>query len=153
MTNQSLKNRNIFSLSLSDFTDREDLKLLYAPLAGVCSLATLNEIDSLAQAIDSYPRCEDKELVEAFISGSTEQAKANAVATANDFLQLYILPNFKCNFACSYCFSANGRATEEVKLEDLLATLDFFIDRNRIDSDALSISYLGEASRRCRGTL
>ncbi len=35
-----------------------------------------------------------------------------------------------------------GRATEE-KPEQLLAVIDFFVDRRRIDSDFLSISYLG----------
>lgn len=143
MTNTALNSRNIFTLSLSDFTSREDLKLIYAPLAGVCALAMDDEINALAQNVADYPFCDNKDLIETFVSGSAEQAKANAVDTADDFLQLYILPNFKCNFSCSYCFSANGRATEEVKEGDLLATLDFFINRDRINTDALSISYLG----------
>ncbi len=143
MKYQTLTQNNIFVLDLDDFTNRKDLKLLYAPLAGVCSMATLDEIDTLEKSVAAYPECTDRETVEMFTNGSPEQAKANAVTTANDFLQLYVLPNFKCNFACSYCFSANGRATEEIKEEDLLATLDFFVSRRRIDSDALAISYLG----------
>jgi len=143
MTNHLLNKNNIYALSLGDFTDRDDLKLVYAPLAGLCSLATSDEIHRLEAEIAAYPDCADPGLVEAFTSGSPEQAKQNAVETADDFLQLYVLPNFKCNFSCSYCFSANGRATDEVKAEELMATLDFFVDRKRIDTDALSISYLG----------
>lgn len=143
MTSQSLNTNNIFILDLDDMTERTDIKLVYAPLAGVCSIATLNEIANLESNLEAYPNCDETDLVEIFTSGSPELAKINAVKTANDFLQLYILPNFKCNFACSYCFSANGRATEEIKEENLLATLDFFVNRNRIDTDMLSISYLG----------
>lgn len=143
MTNYLLNKNNIFILSPNDFTDRVDLYLVYAPLAGLCSLATIDEVRKLEDDLAAYPNCDAPKMVEAFIRGSIDQAKQNAVETADDFLQLYILPNFKCNFSCSYCFSANGRATEEVKEVDLIATLDFFVDRKRIDTDALSISYLG----------
>lgn len=139
----NLRRHNIFALPLDDFSSRHDVRLLYAPLAGVCSLASTDEIECLDKDVDTYPDCPSAHALEPFMQGSPEQAKANAVATADDFLQLYILPSFKCNFACSYCFSAMGRATEEIKPEQLLAVIDFFVDRRRIDSDFLSISYLG----------
>jgi radical SAM protein with 4Fe4S-binding SPASM domain len=140
---KNLKKKNIFFLPLDGFSSRKDMGLIYAPLAGVCTLATIAEARKLDEDLPLYPNCDSRDLFNELMSGSVEMTKENAVATADDFLQLYVLPSFKCNFACSYCFSANGRATEEVSLENLLATLDFFVSRQRIDTDRLSISYLG----------
>ncbi len=62
---------------------------------------------------------------------------------ADEFLLMYVLPNYTCNFACSYCFSAKGRSKQVLKREQLQAALDYFVDRKRIDTDRLAISYLG----------
>lgn len=140
---KNLWKKNIYFLPLAEFSRRKDVGLIYAPLAGVCTLATEAEACTLDMNLPFYPDCESRDILTELLSGSVDMAKENAVATADDFLQLYVLPSFKCNFACSYCFSANGRATEEVTLEDLLATIDFFVSRQRIDTDRLSISYLG----------
>lgn len=139
----NLKQHNIYLLPLDGFSRRDDVGLLYAPLAGVCTLCTIEEARKLDREMESYPQCQSREVLEQLLAGSPDVTKENAVATADDFLQLYILPGFKCNFACSYCFSANGRATDEVTLENLLAAIDFFVSRKRIDTDRLSISYLG----------
>lgn len=140
---KNLREKNIYFLKLEGFSTRKDVGLIYAPLAGACTLATEAEARTLDEDLPLYPDCESRDILSELLSGSPDKAKENAVATADDFLQLYILPSFKCNFACSYCFSANGRATGEIALEDLLATIDFFVSRHRIDSDRLSISYLG----------
>jgi radical SAM protein with 4Fe4S-binding SPASM domain len=140
---KNLKKKNIFFLSLDGFSSRKDMGLIYAPLAGVCTLATVAEARKLDEDLPLYPNCDSIDIFNELLSGSAEMTKENAVATADDFLQFYVLPSFKCNFACSYCFSANGRATEEISLENLLAALDFFVSRQRINTDRLSISYLG----------
>lgn len=139
----NLKKHNIYLLPLNDYSQRNDVVLLYAPLAGVCTLSSVDEARRLNNDLANYPECESHDVLEQLLDGTPDKVKENAVATADDFLQLYILPSFKCNFSCSYCFSANGRATEEVSLENLLAAIDFFVSRKRIDSDRLSISYLG----------
>lgn len=139
----NLNNNNIYLLPLDGFSKRNDVGLLYAPLAGVCTLASIDEAQQLNDDLVLYPNCESRDVLEQLLAGSPDMTKENAVATADDFLQMYILPGFKCNFACCYCFSANGRATDEVTLENLLAAIDFFVSRRRIDSDRLSISYLG----------
>lgn len=139
----NLRNNNIYILPLDGFCSRKDIGLLYAPLAGVCTLSSIDEAQQLDKDLMLYPGCENRDILEQLLDGSPDVAKENAVATADDFLQLYILPSFKCNFACSYCFSANGRATEEVTLPNLTAVIGFFVSRRRIDTDRLSISYLG----------
>lgn len=143
MDGKNLKDNNIFSLPLDDFTNRKDVKLLYAPIAGVCTLATSKEIAELEDDLAHYPECESKELIENLISDDTSRVNDYKINTPDDFLFLYVLPTFKCNFSCSYCFSANGRATGEVKEEELIAALRFFIDKKRNPSPKLAITYLG----------
>lgn len=140
---KNLRKNNVYFLPLDGYGTRTDVGLIYAPLAGVCTLATKAEALALDEDVLLYPECDSSDILGELLSGTTVMAKENAVESPDDFLQLYVLPSFKCNFACSYCFSANGRATEEIPLESLLATIDFFVSRRRIDSDRLSISYLG----------
>ncbi len=140
---KNLRKKNIYFLPLESFSSRKDMGLIYAPLAGACTLATIIEARELDEELPLYPDCGSMDIFSELLSGCAEMAKENTVATADDFLQLYVLPSFKCNFACSYCFSANGRATGEISFENLIAALDFFVSRQRIDTDRLSISYLG----------
>lgn len=44
-----------------------------------------------------------------------------------NFRSLIILPNYKCNFSCSYCYSSKGRSNKEISLENLKTGLDHFI--------------------------
>lgn len=56
---------------------------------------------------------------------------------------LMILPNNKCNFHCSYCYSANGRTNEEIDPAVLEAGLRYFLHPDRAKGERLSVSVLG----------
>ena len=56
---------------------------------------------------------------------------------------LMVLPNNKCNFSCSYCYSAKGRTNEEISPEVLKAGLAYFLNPKRAEDERLSISVLG----------
>ncbi|MCI7763887.1 MAG: radical SAM protein [Bacteroidales bacterium] len=99
----------------------------------------------MEKAIRQHPNEaeEMKDIVEAFIHGTPADQRDSKVNNVDEFLRMYILPNYICNFSCSYCFSAKGRSYKSLKKEHLKAALDFFIDSKRITSDRLAISYLG----------
>lgn len=136
---------NIYKLPLVEEYGREDLFLLYAPVAGNMCTATQEECEQLEKAIRQHPNEaeEMRDIVEAFIHGTPADQRDSKVNNVDEFLRMYILPNYICNFSCSYCFSAKGRSNKSLKKEHLKAALDFFIDSKRITSDRLAISYLG----------
>ena len=136
---------NIYKLPLVEECGRRDLFLLYAPVAGNMSVATQKECEQLEEAIRQHPNEaeEMKEIVESFILGTPADQRDSKVNNVDEFLRMYILPNYICNFSCSYCFSAKGRSNKSLKKEHLKAALDFFIDSKRVKTDRLAISYLG----------
>lgn len=67
------------------------------------------------------------------------------VESPEDYTLLTVLPNNRCNFACSYCYSAGCRNTEEITPERLRRCIDFFIEskRSRPTRRKLTISFMG----------
>ena len=60
-----------------------------------------------------------------------------------DMNSMVILPNYKCNFRCSYCYAAKGRSNEEIDIKTLDAAMDWFLDKNRIPEKDLYIFIVG----------
>jgi uncharacterized protein len=67
----------------------------------------------------------------------------NPVRKPSDVFGLTVLPTSRCNFSCSYCYSAAGHASKELDINHLHAVLDYFIDKKRIQRDDLYISFGG----------
>ncbi|MDR0724638.1 MAG: radical SAM protein [Prevotellaceae bacterium] len=66
-----------------------------------------------------------------------------SVRNINDFLYLSILPDDRCNFHCSYCYSAKGRSDRQLSFDKIKVILDYFIDNRRINETKLYITFLG----------
>lgn len=65
------------------------------------------------------------------------------ISDPNKYTKLSILPNFKCNYKCSYCYSALGRSNTEISTHALKIMLDYFVDKTRINGNQLSIFISG----------
>ncbi len=141
----TLSDRNIYSLTLDDDLGRDDLRLLYAPVAGNMMVVSTQEAEAIEHAIgEGNPADEEMaKVVHELTVGTPASERDSKVKNVDEFLLMYVLPNYTCNFACSYCFSAKGRSKQVLKREQLQAALDYFVDRKRIDTDRLAISYLG----------
>lgn len=67
------------------------------------------------------------------------------VQTPEDYTLLTVLPNNRCNFNCSYCYSAGCRNSEQLDISKLKRCIDYFFEtkRSRPSRRALSISFMG----------
>ncbi len=141
----ALSQNNIYRLPLEEKYGKDDLVLLYAPVAGNMMIVSKEECSSIEKAVADFPDCEEnlKEVTEALVKGTPADQRDSKVNNVDEFLLMYVLPNYICNFSCSYCFSAKGRSNKSLKKEHLQAALDWFIDSDRVKSDRLAISYLG----------
>lgn len=140
-----LSDKNIYNLSLYNELGRDDLRLLYAPVAGNMLLVSNDEAEDIERAIANPDQqsVDMVDVIEALTMGTPVSGRDAKVNNVDEFLLMYILPNYICNFSCSYCFSAKGRSNQVLKKEHLKAALDYFIDSKRISTDRLAISYLG----------
>lgn len=146
-----LSEKNIYKLSLAEELGRNDLFLLYAPLAGNVLLASTGEVEAIEATVANrvkgdYETDGNEELsdiVDALVADPPIPDKSSKVTDPADFLRMYILPNYICNFSCSYCFSAKGRSNKSLRKEHLKGALDYFICPTRTESRRLAITYLG----------
>lgn len=128
---------------MQDDLGRDDLELIYAPIADAMLLVSHPEADALEQAIEQPGDPELSDVVETLLGGIPAGQRDHKVTHVDQFLLMYVLPNYTCNFSCSYCFSAKGRSGKALDKAHLKDALDYFIDSKRVTSKRLAISYLG----------
>lgn len=138
---------NIYSehnISIID-DPRSDKKIVYLPLAGYAQLMTAAEVGKLSSRLHGRSDKTASASVETILERLYCQDKKVYLTqhSVEELRSLMLLPNNKCNFKCSYCYSANGRTNEEISPRLLEAGLNYFLNPNRAKGERLSISVLG----------
>lgn len=62
---------------------------------------------------------------------------ASGIPDIRQVTKLSLMPNYICNFSCSYCYSAKGRSRQMMEWEKAKAMLDWFIDEKRFPGQPL----------------
>lgn len=122
----------IYEVKLGDET------VVYAPILHTAKLTTsgMRGVDSNIPVEELSVR--SRELVE---NGGAHILRPARSPRGID--NMVILPNYKCNFSCSYCYAAKGRSNEEIDIKTLDAAMDWFLDKNRIPEKDLYIFIVG----------
>lgn len=118
--------------------------LVYAPLSELLFPMTEEEVVRAENYLASDT--EDSEVKELMDYLSSEQKEGRTISRKQHISQLHkltILPTYKCNFKCSYCYSAEGRQSKVLSREKALGMIDYFIDRQRTDLKDLWLAILG----------
>jgi radical SAM protein with 4Fe4S-binding SPASM domain len=141
-----LKNE-IYTCSLHEFlpveTDR--YYMVYAPLSTMALLASAQDVEAITGFLGNPNGDESlKEIVNALTDKSiSSDSLSQRIKDITGFVNLSILLNNKCNFQCNYCYSAEGRSNTQLDEKKLHGTIDYFIDKQRINVPKLSITFLG----------
>lgn len=116
--------------------EREEL--IYAPLAGLALRASTEEAEDIERVASGQPST--PESVEVW---NMLQAKEPVMGCSSptDIDEMTILLNQRCNFTCTYCYSARGRSKAELSTAQIHRALEFFVKRNR--GNRLSIVFSG----------
>ena len=120
----------------------ENRYLVYAPLTDHVIFADADRLQEL-ESVAGKKSGEIPSLLDRMQNTELYGKKMYSIKKPDDYLLLYILPNYKCNFTCAYCFSAKGRSDKEMDRDKLKAALDFFVDSSRIKEKKLFITFLG----------
>lgn len=135
--------RGIYAIDCSDIIgSTSKWRLLYSPFNGNMSLATEEEWNDLKHKLSRNDSI-DNDLSLLVNDQTIDEVRDLRIESVSDVVKLSILPTNKCNFACSYCYSREGRDTTQVPIDALNRALEFFIDPERTESRDLTISYLG----------
>lgn len=130
MKNDIFNKHNIFIVATTD-----NQYLVYAPLSGVAFYASREELQQISQIIVNQ---ESNEISESLLDKCEIIYETKSTDTIQE---LTILLNQKCNFSCSYCYSANGRSSVVLDKQKIFSVLDFFINPTR--GTGLSIVFSG----------
>lgn len=119
--------KDIFNIPIKEGADKGKI-IVYAPLKKYIGLVgTEDEASALVPEIESMPDC-----------------SVSCTGTDPDgYRTLMILPNNRCNFRCSYCYSAKGRSGTEIDPAMLHKVLEWFIRPDRLPGKKLTVIYIG----------
>ncbi len=122
----------------------DDGYMVYAPLSGSIMLLDNNELARIedylkGQRFDS----EAKELIDFLNSERKNGRTIPKKSSTSQIHKLTILPTNKCNFKCSYCYSSQGRDSQQISKAKVFAMIDYFIDRDRTHLNDLWLAILG----------
>lgn len=129
------------SREISDYTyevKSDGETIVYSPI--------LNMAKDVTTCLDDKDR-------DALVSQLGAMAQSRVAEGKSAILQIYrspmdmdrmtILPNFRCNFNCSYCYAAMGRSEVEMQHETLDVALDWFLDKGRLPGKSLYLHIVG----------
>ncbi len=122
--------------------------IVYSPLTGTALIASNADLAVLEGALKCKAQDGEleeglKETVELLTSPGEHAPQTVVIDAPEKYTKLSLLPNFTCNFSCSYCYSAKGRSQQVVDREALATMIDFFVDRKRTGDSPLSIFISG----------
>lgn len=112
---------------------------LYAPLSGILAESNIAEVESLCASLDRGDM--PSEFADMYNMPGPELP-----LTPDTLPEITILINQKCNFACRYCYSANGRNSAELEEAFFDPIVDWFVTPERLaksNADRLSVTFSG----------
>lgn len=142
MEYKCLSNNNIYVIPAGGYFQvaQEKCFMVYAPLANTFFLADKTQVEELENNIKegvSVP------MIEMLQSKQSEHAKKPYPLHWDKLSTLYVILNEKCNFHCSYCYSAQGRSKQELDLDVLYGFLDTFLTLHPDTPNDRTLMYIG----------
>lgn len=122
----------------------DDGYLVYAPLSEVIMRLSPDELKRIENFLNGD--ASDSEAAKLMKYLDSERKSRRTIPLKNAIGQIHkltILPTYKCNFKCSYCYSAQGRDSKEISRAKAIGMIDYFIDRDRTDLTDLWLAILG----------
>lgn len=121
------ENKDIYIISAGHefaLSDDDAVCIVYSPLANKAFLVTRDEADHIRTALGELINSERKQHDHPLASLFAEERREHLLGLQikpEDCTSITILPNNRCNFNCSYCYSANGRSQEQLTVDQILA--------------------------------
>ena len=138
----NLRDRNIFAIPVGSYFGKEENAcfLVYSPLANIFYLSLPDDINRLEKALQNG-ECTD--VLKRLSDQSAFKDFGNDEVSTDTFCTLHLLLNEKCNFHCRYCYSAEGRSSAELDMEQIRITLDYFLSSERKAVKDRTIMFMG----------
>lgn len=137
-----LNKHNIFSIPVGNYfsVEEEKCQLVYSPLANLFFLSMPNEVNRLNTMLQQGVS-DDPVLTRLLSQDALPQQ--NAEVSPETFCTMHLLLNEKCNFKCKYCYSASGRSSAELTMDQVRPMVDYFLSKERHAVKDRTIMFMG----------
>ena len=113
MFSSILSDHAIYAIPAGDLAGKADdaLQLIYSPLTGLSLMADVADMEDISGRLEKVVLgCAgpEEELASLYAPQKLQNLSAR-MTRPEQIRRLCILANQRCNFACSYCYSARGR--------------------------------------------
>lgn len=141
---KALASKDIYPFPITSDLEKLGKWIVYLPLIRYATIVDKDVVVELQNAICGRPYGKTQ-IVEDILSHMEDEKKKIYYTSSDEtgLLNMMILPNNKCNFHCSYCYSAYGRSGKEISYDKLSSAIDYFFDISRAANQRLTISVLG----------
>ena len=141
---KELASKDIYPFPITSDLEKLGKWIVYLPLIRYATIVDKDVVVELQNAICGRPYGKTQ-IVEDILSHMEDEKKKIYYTSSDEtgLLNMMILPNNKCNFHCSYCYSAYGRSGKEISYDKLSSAIDYFFDISRAANQRLTISVLG----------
>lgn len=136
----TLSDHGIFAIPVGTYFKKQESAcyLVYSPLANLFYLSLPNDVQELQNALINGT---EHTVLAKLLNCNV---KSTATTTTTDtFCTLHLLLNEKCNFHCKYCYSAEGRSSQELNIDQIKTMLVFFLSSERTAVKDRTIMFMG----------
>ncbi len=139
---KTLSEHDIFAIPVGRYFEKQEdaCFLVYSPLANIFYLSLPADVMKLENAIQFE---EKKDLLDKLLDRSVFKDIGDNEVSTDSFCTLHLLLNEKCNFCCKYCYSAEGRSSAELNIEQIKTVLDYFLSAERKAVKDRTIMFMG----------
>lgn len=134
MNFKSLFENDIYAIPAGDIWNvpQDKLYLMYSPLSGHILIVSQEEFIDIENVCAGKKAGTDiqNNLLDK-LKGQRNQNVYEIPDSCEGITEIDILMNFKCNFKCSYCYSAAGRSSKEVSFEHIKVLIDYLFSDER----------------------
>lgn len=141
---KTLTDRNIFIINNQENLLPDKHVAVYLPLSNYVRIVSENKLQELKKTLESRNTPNDLIIKEIIDESQNIKRRINSCShNLEDITTLILLPNNKCNFRCSYCYSSMGRSIKELDIEKGKRILEYFISEGRCKNKKLTLLVLG----------
>lgn len=141
MIYSNLQKNNIYVVPAGKYFGKSDdaCFLVFSPLANVFFLSLPQEVEKLEQILDAG---ENDDTLNKLLNQNMP-LKDDIIESYDTACTLHLLLNEKCNFHCKYCYSAEGRSSAELSMEQISTTLNYFLSSERSAVKERTVMFMG----------
>ncbi len=141
MIYSNLQKNNIYAVPVGKYFGKRDdtCSLVFSPLANVFFLSLPREVERLEQILEARER---NDTLDKLLNQNT-LSKDDTIESYDTACTLHLLLNEKCNFRCKYCYSAEGRSSAELSMEQISTMLIYFLSSKRSAVKERTVMFMG----------